>query len=60
MIHNEKIREFLRANKEAFIFVVDIEKRNLTLNEFYGDKITEKFNNITLERSNLVLVRKVF
>ena len=51
IIQNEETREFLRTNKESFLFVDDTEKRHLTINELYEDKITEKFDNITIERS---------
>ena len=51
IILNEKTREFLRANKDSFIFVDDTEKRNLTINELFENKVAEKFDNITIERS---------
>ena len=56
IIHNEKTYEFLRDNKESFIFVDDEEKRNLTIYEYFNDKINEKFGNRTIERSKQKLL----
>ena len=39
IIHNENTYKFLRDNKDSFLFVDDEEKRNLTIYEFYKDKI---------------------
>ena len=57
IIHNENTYEFLRDNKEAFIFVDDEEKRNLTIYEFYKDKVSEKMGNKTIERSKQKLIK---
>ena len=51
VIHNQNTKEFLESNKDSFIFVDDEEKRNLTISEFYDDKIIEQFDNVTIERS---------
>ena len=56
VIHNENTKDFLIKNKESFIFVDDKEQRNLTINEFYYDKVKENYNDIEIERSKQKLL----
>ena len=56
IIHNENTYKFLRDNKDSFLFVDDEEKRNLTIYEFYKDKINDNMGNRTIERSKQKLL----
>ena len=51
VIHNKNTKQFLYDNKDSFIFVNDYETNNLTIDEFYNDIVSEKYGNITIERS---------
>ena len=57
VIHNNNTKEFLKINKESFMFVDDEEKHYLDIDEFYNEKVYEKYDNITIERSKQRLLK---
>ena len=56
VIHNNYTKQFLQDNIDSFIFVDDAEQRNLSIDEFYNDAISEKFGDIKIERSKQRLI----
>ena len=54
VIHNDNTKQFLRDNRDSFLFVDDNELKNLSINEFYEDKIREQYDKdgeVIIERS---------